>query len=66
MSVCDHDLISRVALADVSGHGHDVSAVTQTLRELMHQNINAWDQSDFMRGLNDMFNKARNMLRRSS
>ena len=50
MSVCDYDLISRVALADVSGHGHDVSAATQTLRELMHQNINAWDQSDFMRG----------------
>jgi sigma-B regulation protein RsbU (phosphoserine phosphatase) len=59
MSVCDYDLISRVALADVSGHGHDVSAVTQTLRELMHQNINHWDQSDFMRGLNDAFNKSR-------
>ncbi len=58
MSVCDYDLISRVALADVSGHGHDVSAVTQTLRELMHQNINLWDQSDFMRGLNDAFNKS--------
>jgi sigma-B regulation protein RsbU (phosphoserine phosphatase) len=59
MSVCDYDLISRVALADVSGHGHDVSAVTQTLRDLMHQNINAWDQSDFMRGLNDAFNKSK-------
>lgn len=59
MSVCDYDLISRVALADVSGHGHDVSAVTQTLRELMHQNLNHWDQSDFMRGLNDAFNKSR-------
>jgi hypothetical protein len=35
----------------VSGHGHDVNAVTQTLRQLMHKNINAWDQSDFMRGL---------------
>jgi hypothetical protein len=59
MSVCDHDLISRVALADVSGHGHDVSAVTQTLRELMHKNINLLDQSDFMRGLNDAFNKSK-------
>jgi len=58
MSVCDYDLISRVALADVSGHGHDVSTVTQTLRALMHDNINAWDQSDFMRGLNDAFNKS--------
>ena len=55
MSVCDHDLISRVALADVSGHGRDVNAVTQTLRRLMRKNINAWDQADFMRGLNDTF-----------
>ncbi|HET8923130.1 MAG TPA: hypothetical protein VFN26_09080 [Candidatus Acidoferrum sp.] len=49
MSVCDYDLISRVALADVSGHGNEVNAVTQTLRNLMRKNINAWDQSDFMR-----------------
>ena len=55
MSVCDYDLISRVALADVSGHGQDVNAVAQRLRKLMHQNINAWDQSDFMRGINNTF-----------
>jgi sigma-B regulation protein RsbU (phosphoserine phosphatase) len=55
LSVCDYDLISRVALADVSGHGNDVSAVTQTLRNLMRQNINVWDQSDFMRGINNAF-----------
>jgi sigma-B regulation protein RsbU (phosphoserine phosphatase) len=58
MSVCDYDLISRVALADVSGHGPEVNAVTQTLRQLMHKNINAWDQSDFMRGLNDAFSQS--------
>jgi phosphoserine phosphatase RsbU/P len=55
MSVCDHDLISRVALADVSGHGRRVNAVTQTLHKLMRRNVDAWDQSDFMRGLNDAF-----------
>ncbi len=55
MSVCDNDLISRVALADVSGHGQDVNAVTLTLHKLMRKNINVWDQSDFMRGLNDTF-----------
>jgi len=60
MSVCDYDLISRVALADVSGHGNEVNAVTQTLRNLMHKNINAWDQSDFMRGLNDAFRQGGN------
>lgn len=55
MSVCGHDLISRVALADVSGHGGTVSASTETLQRLMRENIDAWDQSDFMRGLNDTF-----------
>ena len=47
MSVCGHNLISRVALADVSGHGAGVSATTETLQRLMRQNINVWDQSDF-------------------
>jgi phosphoserine phosphatase RsbU/P len=60
MSVCEIDLISRVALADVSGHGGDVNAVTQTLRKLMRNNINSWDQSDFMRGLNDTFRQGGN------
>ena len=58
MSVCDYDLISRVALADVSGHGSEVDGVTQTLRNLMHKNINAWDQSDFMRGVNETFGQS--------
>jgi phosphoserine phosphatase RsbU/P len=55
MSVCDHELISRVALADVSGHGRGVSSMAETLQRLMRENIDVWDQSDFMRGLNDTF-----------
>ena len=55
MSVCDHDLISRVVLADVSGHGRMVSTIAETLQRLMRENINVWDQSDFMHGLNDTF-----------
>ena len=55
MSICSHDLISRVALADVSGHGGMVSATAETLQRLMRENIDVWDQSDFMRGLNDSF-----------
>jgi hypothetical protein len=43
----------------LGGRGHDVSAVTETLRELMRQNIKLWDQSEFMRGLNDAFNKSK-------
>jgi phosphoserine phosphatase RsbU/P len=55
MSLCNHDLISRIALADVSGHGQVVSSMTESLLRLMRENIDAWDQSDFMRGLNDAF-----------
>lgn len=55
MSVCDRDLISRVALADVSGHGRVVSTMTENLHRLMRENIDVWDQTDFMRGLNDTF-----------
>jgi hypothetical protein len=47
MSVCDYDLISRVALADVSGHGSEVNAVTQTLHKLMHKNILAYVVSPY-------------------
>ena len=57
ISVCDHDLISRVSLADVSGHGRYVNDVTETLHKLMHKNIDVWDQSDFMRELNDSFSR---------
>jgi len=60
LSVCDYDLISRVALADVIGHGRDVNAVTQTLHRLMREGVNAWDQSDFMRGLNETFGQSSN------
>ena len=37
-----------------------MNAVTQTLRKLMRKNINSWDQSDFMRGLNDTFRQGGN------
>jgi len=55
LSVCDFDLLSRIALADVSGHGLEVSQATQTLHRLMREYVNAWDQSDFVRGLNQSF-----------
>ena len=53
LSVCNHELISRIALADVSGHGGAVSAITERLLKLMRKHIDVWDQSDFMRDLND-------------
>jgi serine phosphatase RsbU (regulator of sigma subunit) len=57
LSVCDQDVLSRIVVADVSGHGQAVSALAEKLRTLMHQHINTWDQSDFMRELNQAFKK---------
>jgi hypothetical protein len=31
-------------LADVSGHGDEVSTTAQLLHELMREHINTWDQ----------------------
>jgi sigma-B regulation protein RsbU (phosphoserine phosphatase) len=42
-------------LADVSGHGSEVSTPAQVLHALMREHINTWDQTDFVRGLNRSF-----------
>ena len=55
LSVCGQAVLSRVVLADVSGHGAEVSAPAQVLLALMREHINTWDQTDFVRGLNKSF-----------
>jgi len=55
LSVCDRDTLSRIAIADVSGHGQVVSALAEKLRTLMHKHISTWDQSELMRDLNRAF-----------
>ena len=57
LSVCNQGALSRVAVGDVMGHGQAVSSVADDLRELMHKHINTWDQSNFMRELNNAFHK---------
>ncbi len=54
-SVCDRGLLSRVVLADVSGHGRIVSSVADLLLGLMRKHINTWDQSTFMQDLDGEF-----------
>ena len=53
ISVCSHGIISRFALADVSGHGRSSSVMAQLLRKLIQKHINTWDQSELMRELNE-------------
>jgi sigma-B regulation protein RsbU (phosphoserine phosphatase) len=55
LSLCGEAFLSRVVLADVSGHGVEVSAAAQVLQALMRESINSWDQTDFVRGLNQSF-----------
>ena len=52
VSVCPSCVVSRVALADVSGHGQAVASVSTKLRELMQQHLTALEQTDLMRDLN--------------
>jgi phosphoserine phosphatase RsbU/P len=53
LSVCSQGFVSRIALADVAGHGEDVSAAANTLRDLLRKHADEWDQSNVVRELND-------------
>jgi sigma-B regulation protein RsbU (phosphoserine phosphatase) len=53
VSVCPKCTISRIALADVSGHGRAVVSLSATLRELMQKYLAALEQASLMRDLNE-------------
>jgi phosphoserine phosphatase RsbU/P len=55
LSVCSQGFVSRIALADVAGHGELVGAAANKLRDLLRRHANEWDQSDVVRELNDSF-----------
>jgi phosphoserine phosphatase RsbU/P len=52
VSVCPSCIVSRVALADVSGHGQTVAALGEKLRELMQLYLRDLEQIALMRDLN--------------
>ena len=52
VSVCPSCIVSRIALADVSGHGLAVAALGEKLRELMRRYLRALEQVGLMRDLN--------------
>jgi phosphoserine phosphatase RsbU/P len=55
VSSCATGRISRLLLADVSGHGHTVAATAADLRTLMRRFVNCLDQKEFVRLLNEQF-----------
>ncbi len=52
VSVCPSGIVSRIALADVSGHGEAVGVLSERLRELMLRYLPALEQVGLMRDLN--------------
>jgi phosphoserine phosphatase RsbU/P len=53
VSVCPSCIVSRIALADVSGHGRAVVTLSAKLRELMQKYLAALEQTSLMRDLNE-------------
>jgi phosphoserine phosphatase RsbU/P len=52
VSVCPSCIVSRIALADVSGHGQTVAVFGEKLRELMQRYLRDLEQIALMRDLN--------------
>src|SRR5208282_1628769 len=57
VSVCSKGQVSRIALADVAGHGEFASSVAERLRHVLQQHTDNWDQSALMRELNEAFKR---------
>jgi len=54
-SVCSKGMVSRVALADVAGHGSTASSIAESLRHILQNHTDHWDQSALMQQLNEEF-----------
>src|SRR5437870_8739541 len=54
-SSCATGRISRLLLADVSGHGSAVASTAADLRTLMRRFVNRLEQAEFVRLLNQQF-----------
>ena len=57
VSSCAAGMITRVLVADVSGHGEAVAEAAGKLRVLMRRFVNIVDQTKFVQGLNAEFGK---------
>src|SRR6202044_267183 len=57
VSSCASGRISRLLLADVSGHGKSVASTAADLRTLMRRFVNRLDQTEFVRLLNRQFSE---------
>ena len=60
LSACDEGVLSRVVLADVSGHGHAVGATAEQLLRLMRRHMNRLEQPALLSELSDSLPAVRN------
>ena len=54
-SMCGSGRVTRLAVADVSGHGPDMDQIAKSLHKLMRKHINLLDQTRFARAVNREF-----------
>ena len=57
VSLCAGGIVTRLILADVSGHGEAVASTSQTLRSLMRRFMNRKSQTRLVRELNREFSQ---------
>jgi phosphoserine phosphatase RsbU/P len=57
VSLCAGGVVTRLMLADVSGHGSAVASTAQTLRKLMRRFMNSKSQTRLVRDLNREFTR---------
>lgn len=57
-SMCGSGRVTRLAVADISGHGPDMDKLAKWLRGLMRKHINLLDQTRFARAINAEFTQA--------
>lgn len=55
VSLCGGGVITRLIVADVSGHGETVAEFSRSLRNLVRRNINTKTQTGLVRSLNRQF-----------
>jgi phosphoserine phosphatase RsbU/P len=63
LSLCASGTISRLILADVSGHGAEVGGIAADLHSLMEKNINVENQTRLVQSLNRQFAEIAQMQR---
>jgi serine phosphatase RsbU (regulator of sigma subunit) len=63
VSLCGGGIITRLIIADVSGHGEGVAGFSQALRNLMRRNINRKSQAGLVKALNRQFTELAQLRR---